>query len=91
MTVSFLMALVAYRVAADWLYDQSLATRQVQLPTPAQYGLLLKLCGSSNISSAWDTCRYLWASKDTAPRAPASLKRALLALIFILFLTYTVG
>ncbi|PBK87291.1 hypothetical protein ARMGADRAFT_1034861 [Armillaria gallica] len=58
LTVPFLLGLLGYRLASTWILAQE-QERLGSMPTAAQYGLLVKLCGSANLFSAYETMRYL--------------------------------
>jgi hypothetical protein len=86
------MSLVAYRLAADWLAAQSRAIRRTSreptLPTPQQYALLLRMCGSAGMVAAANAVQYI--SRRDRPAAPPLIFRALIATTIILVLTNAV-
>ncbi|KAG8976644.1 hypothetical protein FRC05_003483 [Tulasnella sp. 425] len=74
-TSSIVMALVAYRVGAEWIRlsrDQS-GTNAAETPSPAQYGLLVRLLGSSSIGSILEAFVYTARSRNRA-RLPRMLR-----------------
>ncbi|KAH7928827.1 hypothetical protein BV22DRAFT_1126191 [Leucogyrophana mollusca] len=93
LTVPPLMGLLAYRVAADWL-DETNPTRMkstvARAVTPLQYGILLKIYGSSNIFSLIQSGRYLFRQrKSKAPRSRVVTSFA--ALGVVLLFTHAIG
>ncbi|KAK0196784.1 hypothetical protein F5146DRAFT_16725 [Armillaria mellea] len=72
LTVPFLLALLGYRLASMWILAQERECTE-SMPTAAQYGLLVKLCGSANIFSAYETARYLKRGRERRSQAPSSL------------------
>ncbi|KAK0189956.1 hypothetical protein F5146DRAFT_1139458 [Armillaria mellea] len=58
LTVPFLLGLLGYRLASMWILAQE-KEHLGSMPTAAQYSLLVKLCGSANLLSAYETMRYL--------------------------------
>ncbi|KAG8928023.1 hypothetical protein FRC01_006578 [Tulasnella sp. 417] len=67
-TSSVVMTLVAYRIGAEWLrlsapQSQSRAT---ETPNPTQYGLLVRLMGSSSLTSITETYVYIARSWNRA-------------------------
>ncbi|KAK0471930.1 hypothetical protein IW261DRAFT_827278 [Armillaria novae-zelandiae] len=87
LTVPFLLGLLGYRLASMWIIAQE-NERQGSMPTAAQYGLLVKLCGSANLFSAYETMRYLKRGRERRSRAPSSLILALTILVLAIFLNY---
>lgn len=91
-TSSILMTLVAYRVGAQWLRvsKEADSTGIAQNPTPLQYGLLVRLMGSSSISAIGAGCAYA-ASPRTRPQLPRLFKQALAMSISVWVLARLVG
>ncbi|KAK0436621.1 hypothetical protein EV421DRAFT_1739561 [Armillaria borealis] len=87
LTVPFLLGLLGYRLASVWILAQE-KERTESMPTAAQYGLLVKLCGSANIFSAYETVRYLKRGRERRPRAPTSLIVALAILVLAILLNH---
>ncbi|KAK0497958.1 hypothetical protein EDD18DRAFT_126171 [Armillaria luteobubalina] len=87
LTVPFLLGLLGYRLASVWILAQE-KERTGSMPTAAQYGLLVKLCGSANLFSAYETVRYLKRGRERRPRAPASLIVALIVLVLAIVLNH---
>ncbi|KAK0497960.1 hypothetical protein EDD18DRAFT_1461913 [Armillaria luteobubalina] len=87
LTVPFLLGLLGYRLASMWILAQE-NERQGSMPTAAQYGLLVKLCGSANLFSAYETMRYLKRGRGRRSRAPSSLIVALTILVLAIVLNY---
>ncbi|KAF9017728.1 hypothetical protein BDZ89DRAFT_1044955 [Hymenopellis radicata] len=90
--VPLLMGMVAYRIAAAWVEDRYEPDTRIQIssPTPQQYSLLLKVCGSSNLYAAYETGSYLMKSKRY-PRTASTLNRAFSLLVIILLLSHSIG
>ncbi len=63
-----------------WILAQE-KERLGSMPTAAQYGLLIKLCGSANIFSAYETMQYLKRGHERRPHAPSILIFAFAILI----------
>ncbi|KAK0436623.1 hypothetical protein EV421DRAFT_2022067 [Armillaria borealis] len=84
-TVPFLLGLLGYRLASMWILAQE-KERTESMPTAAQYGLLVKLCGSANLFSAYETMRYLKRGRERRSQAPSSLifAFAILAIAIVL-------
>ncbi|KAG8952512.1 hypothetical protein FRC04_004572 [Tulasnella sp. 424] len=59
-TSSIVMTLVAYRIGAEWLRlsDSRTGSNSAETPNPVQYGLLVRLIGSSSITSIGEACVY---------------------------------
>ncbi|KAK0471933.1 hypothetical protein IW261DRAFT_1571431 [Armillaria novae-zelandiae] len=87
LTVPFLLGLLGYRLASMWILAQEKECSE-SMPTAAQYGLLVKLCGSANLFSAYETVRYLKRGPERRPRAPASLIVALIVLVLAIVLNH---
>ncbi|KAG8910804.1 hypothetical protein FRC01_006118, partial [Tulasnella sp. 417] len=73
-TGSVLMTLVGYRVASQWLRNSE--SNVLQTPTPLQYGLLVRLMGSSSPISLGRAIGYAAAPKRR-PRLPRLFSEAL--------------
>ncbi|KAF8636767.1 hypothetical protein AX16_010970 [Volvariella volvacea WC 439] len=72
-SASFVLWLAAFVVASAWLRQQQrIAHDGVNLPTPFQYGLMVKLCTSVGIKSIYDGLQYLLFRRKQ-PAAPAML------------------
>ncbi|KAK0189950.1 hypothetical protein F5146DRAFT_645912 [Armillaria mellea] len=87
LTVPFLLGLLGYHLASMWILAQE-KERTESMPTAAQYGLLVKLCGSANLFSAYETMRYLKRGRERRPRAPSSLIFALVILVLAIVLNH---
>ncbi|PBK70410.1 hypothetical protein ARMSODRAFT_111194 [Armillaria solidipes] len=87
LTVPFLLGLLGYRLASMWILAQE-KERPESMPTAAQYGLLVKLCGSANIFSAYETMRYLKRGRERRPQAPTSLIVAFIILVIAIVLNH---
>ncbi|KAK0213699.1 hypothetical protein IW262DRAFT_1441753 [Armillaria fumosa] len=87
LTVPFLLGLLGYRLASMWILAQE-KERTESMPTAAQYGLLVKLCGSANLFSAYETMRYLKRGRGQRSRAPTSLIVALAILVLAIVLNH---
>ncbi|SJL08682.1 uncharacterized protein ARMOST_12051 [Armillaria ostoyae] len=87
LTVPFLLGLLGYRLASMWILAQE-KERTESMPTAAQYGLLVKLCGSANLFSAYETLRYLKRGRERRPQAPSSLIVALTILVLAIVLNH---
>ncbi|KAG8952513.1 hypothetical protein FRC04_004573 [Tulasnella sp. 424] len=59
-TSSIVMTLIAYRIGAEWLRlsDSQTGSNAAETPNPVQYGLLVRLMGSSSITSIGEACVY---------------------------------
>ncbi|KAG7441156.1 uncharacterized protein BT62DRAFT_997358 [Guyanagaster necrorhizus] len=87
LTVPFLLGLLGYRLASMWILAQEkVHTRS--MPTAIQYGLLVKLCGSANLCSAYETVQYLKRGRERRSQAPPSLVFALIILILAIALNH---
>ncbi|KAG8901927.1 hypothetical protein FRC00_003406 [Tulasnella sp. 408] len=73
-TGSVLMTLVGYRVASQWLRNSE--SNVLQTPTPLQYGLLVRLMGSSSPISLGRAIGYA-AAPRRRPRLPRLFSEAL--------------
>ncbi|PBK87285.1 hypothetical protein ARMGADRAFT_1168645 [Armillaria gallica] len=87
LTVPFLLGLLGYRLASMWILAQE-KERTGSMPTAAQYGLLVKLCGSANIFSTYETMRYLTRGRERRSQAPSSLIVALTILVLTIILNH---
>ncbi|SJL08685.1 uncharacterized protein ARMOST_12054 [Armillaria ostoyae] len=87
LTVLFLLGLLGYRLASMWILAQE-KERTGSMPTAAQYGLLVKLCGSANIFSAYETMRYLKRGRERRSQAPSSLIFAFTTLVLAIVLNH---
>ncbi|KAK0213717.1 hypothetical protein IW262DRAFT_1467068 [Armillaria fumosa] len=86
-TVPFILGLLGYRLASMWILAQE-KERTESMPTAAQYGLLVKLCGSANIVSAYETVQYLKRGRDQRSQAPSSLTFAFVVLVLAILLNH---
>ncbi|KAK0213730.1 hypothetical protein IW262DRAFT_327302 [Armillaria fumosa] len=86
-TVPFLLGLLSYRLASMWIFAQE-KERTGSMPTAAQYGLLVKLCGSANIFSAYETVQYLKRGREQRSQVPSSLTFAFVVLVLALLLNH---
>ncbi|KAG8906915.1 hypothetical protein FRC01_007864, partial [Tulasnella sp. 417] len=93
LTSSFLMTLVAYRTASQWLETSRRPMEEVQdqNPTPVQYGLLLGLLGMSNIMSVYNALRYTVRSKTRRSKLPSIFTEPLIIASVVLFLNQALG
>ncbi|KIO20579.1 hypothetical protein M407DRAFT_29784, partial [Tulasnella calospora MUT 4182] len=91
-TSSVLMTLVAYRAGSQWLQNSRAEDLMaiMQNPTPLQYGLLVRLLGSSSIMSIYETGRYAVRPKQRS-RLPRLFKEALALAIIIWIMSHAVG
>ncbi|KAK0471927.1 hypothetical protein IW261DRAFT_1611843 [Armillaria novae-zelandiae] len=87
LTVPFLLGLLGYRLASMWILAQE-KERTGSMPTAAQYGLLVKLCGSANILSAYETVQYLKRRREQRSQAPSSMTFALVVLVLAIVLNH---
>ncbi|KAK0471938.1 hypothetical protein IW261DRAFT_1666497 [Armillaria novae-zelandiae] len=87
LTVPFLLGLLGYRLASMWIVAQE-NERTRSMLTAAQYGLLVKLCGSANILSAYETVQYLRRGREQRSQAPSSLTFAFVVLVVAIFLNH---
>ncbi|KAK0189948.1 hypothetical protein F5146DRAFT_1201108 [Armillaria mellea] len=87
LTVPFLLGLLGYRLASMWILAQE-KERQGSMLTAAQYDLLVKVCGSANLFSAYETVRYLKRGRERRSRAPSSLIVALTILVLAIVLNH---
>ncbi|KAK0186827.1 hypothetical protein F5146DRAFT_1124496 [Armillaria mellea] len=87
LTVPFLLGLLGYWLASVWILAQE-TERAESMPTAAQYGLLVKLCGSANIFSAYETMRYLKRGRERRSPAPSSLIVAFTILVLAIVLNH---
>ncbi|KAK0213705.1 hypothetical protein IW262DRAFT_1411071 [Armillaria fumosa] len=87
LTVPFLLGLLGYRLASMWILAQE-KERTGSMPTAAQYGLLVKLCGSANIFSAYETVQYLKRGREQRSQAPSSLTFAFVVLVLAILLNH---
>ncbi|KAK0189946.1 hypothetical protein F5146DRAFT_645865 [Armillaria mellea] len=87
LTVPFLLGLLGYRLASMWILAQE-KERLGSMPTAAQYGLLVKLCGSANLFSVYETVRYLKCGHERRSRAPSSLIFAFAILVLAIVLNH---
>ncbi|PBK87298.1 hypothetical protein ARMGADRAFT_1168654 [Armillaria gallica] len=86
-TVPLLLGLLGYRLASMWILAQEKG-RPGSMPTAAQYGLLVTLCGSANLFSAYETMQYLKRGRERRPRAPSILIFAFAILIVAIVLNH---
>ncbi|KAG8898000.1 hypothetical protein FRC00_003562 [Tulasnella sp. 408] len=93
LTSSFLMTLVAYRTASQWLETSERLTQGVedQNPTPVQYGLLLGLLGASNIISVYNAIRYAIRSKGNRSKLPSIFTQPLIIASAVIVLNHALG
>ncbi|KAK0462917.1 uncharacterized protein EV420DRAFT_1144895 [Desarmillaria tabescens] len=87
LTLPFLLGLLGYRLASMWILAQE-KEHASSMPTAVQYGLLVKLCGSANLFSAYETVRYLKRGRERRSTAPPSLIFALIILILVIVLNH---
>ncbi|KAG8934867.1 hypothetical protein FRC01_014033 [Tulasnella sp. 417] len=93
LTSSFLMTLVAYRTASQWLENSRRLTEAAaeQNPTPVQYGLLLGLLGTSNILSIYNAIRYTLRTKERRSKLPSIFIEPLIIACVVLALNHSLG
>ncbi|KAG8912649.1 hypothetical protein FRC01_004969 [Tulasnella sp. 417] len=89
-TSSILMTLIAYRVGAQWLNASQENGSVAQNPTPLQYGLMVRLMGSSSISAIGESCLYA-ARSQARSRLPRLFKQALTMSVSVWILARLVG
>ncbi|KAK0471932.1 hypothetical protein IW261DRAFT_827306 [Armillaria novae-zelandiae] len=87
LTVPFLLGLLGYRLASMWILAQE-KERPRSMPTPIQYGLLVKLCGAANIFSAYETVRYLKRGRERRSPVPSGLIFAFTILVLAIVLNH---
>ncbi|PBK86617.1 hypothetical protein ARMGADRAFT_532839 [Armillaria gallica] len=87
LTLPFLLGLLGYRLASMWILAQE-KERTGSMPTAAQYGLLVKLCGSANLFSAYETVRYLKRGRERRPQTPSILIVTLTILLLAIVLNH---
>ncbi|KAK0421772.1 hypothetical protein EV421DRAFT_2043313 [Armillaria borealis] len=87
LTVPFLLGLLGYQLASMWILAQEKECPG-SMPTAAQYGLLVKLCGSANLFSAYKTMRYLKRGRERRSQAPSSLIFAFTVLTLAIVLNH---
>ncbi|KAK0485476.1 hypothetical protein EDD18DRAFT_1427989 [Armillaria luteobubalina] len=87
LTVPFLLGLLGYRLASMWILAQE-KEHTGSMPTAAQYGLLVKLCGSANIFSAYETVQYLKRGRERRSQAPSSMTFAFVVLVLAILLNH---
>ncbi|PBK58184.1 hypothetical protein ARMSODRAFT_984049, partial [Armillaria solidipes] len=80
-------SLLAYRLASMWILAQE-KERLGSMPTAAQYGLLVKLCGSANLFSAYEAMWYLKRGREQRSQAPSSLIFAFTILVLAIVLNH---
>ncbi|GJE98190.1 hypothetical protein PsYK624_144120 [Phanerochaete sordida] len=80
----------ALRLAKDWIRAQE-EQRGEDIPTPAQYGLLIKLCTSASLMSLYESGVYLGRKTGQRAKAPPVFILALVAVILMLFLSYALS
>ncbi|KAG8912002.1 hypothetical protein FRC01_005354 [Tulasnella sp. 417] len=91
-TSSVLMTLVAYRAGSQWLRSSRTESgiAIMQNPTPLQYGLLVRLLGSSSIISIYQTGRYTIRSTKRS-RLPRLFKEAFALALTVWIISHAVG
>ncbi|KAK0484121.1 hypothetical protein EDD18DRAFT_1430172 [Armillaria luteobubalina] len=87
LTVPFLLSLLGYRLASMWILAQE-KEHTGSMPTAAQYGLLVKLCGSANIFSMYETVQYLKHGHECRSQAPSSMTFAFVVLVLAILLNH---
>jgi hypothetical protein len=60
------MELMAYRAARVWIEESQ--RKSLNLPTPLQYGIALKITSAPSIFSLWSFLRYIISKNRTLPR-----------------------
>lgn len=93
LTSSFLMTLVAYRTASQWIESSRRLSEGArdQNPTPVQYGLLVGLLGASNIMSLYKAIRYALRSKEHRSKLPSIFVEPLIIASVVLALNHALG
>ncbi|KAG9049002.1 hypothetical protein FS837_011476 [Tulasnella sp. UAMH 9824] len=86
------MALVAYRVGAEWLRlsRHENETSASETPSPAQYGLLVRLLGTSSLRSVAEGIVYTAQSRNRT-RLPRMLRYSILLAVAVWVLARLVG
>nr|GAT49405.1 predicted protein [Mycena chlorophos] len=88
-SVPVLVSVVAYCVAGKWLEEQELPNPpRVVLPSPLQYGLMVKMLTTSSIGSVIQAGQYLHSSNGRA-RTPRAFHMALSLTSLILGLSFS--
>ncbi|KZP19246.1 hypothetical protein FIBSPDRAFT_1025387 [Athelia psychrophila] len=90
LTAPFLLGTVAYRLGFDWCKaSQELAYEQ--LPTQAQYGLMIDMFTIANIATIWRAGSYLFQRTVRRTKAPQVLLRGFSILLIFFALTRFIG
>ncbi|TFK69739.1 hypothetical protein BDN72DRAFT_589921 [Pluteus cervinus] len=89
-----LVMMAAYCTAGAWLAQQGQPSENgTNLPTPTQYGLLVKLSSTAGLVAMYDTARYLFvrgAQKRREP-VPTLLPIAFIAVVIIYAITHLIA
>ncbi|KAG9050331.1 hypothetical protein FS837_006203 [Tulasnella sp. UAMH 9824] len=88
-TSAFLMTVVAYRAAAQWLSSSETCT--LSNPTPLQFGLLCRTLGSSNVMGFLKSLQYVLRGTSRRASLAPMFKKALFTSAGIYILTHAVG
>jgi hypothetical protein len=89
-TTPFVLSVFAHSLASMWI-EQQTRGRDGSLPTPAQYGHLVGLCGAFGLSSVYDAGKYLALGRKKRPSAPMALVAAFLAALVALVINYALS
>ncbi|KAG8903711.1 hypothetical protein FRC01_009024 [Tulasnella sp. 417] len=91
-TSSVLMKLVASQTQSQWLRNSRAEDLMaiMQNPTPLQYGLLVRLLGSSSVMSIYESGQYAIRPKNRS-RLPRLIKEASAPAITIWIMSHAVG
>ncbi|TFK66272.1 hypothetical protein BDN72DRAFT_899979 [Pluteus cervinus] len=91
-TAPFLVGLSGYCVAGMWLKAQERSRDDgSNLPTPLQYGLLVKLSSVSGLKAMYDGMRYLFRKKAKLVAIPAFISTAFALVITIYMITHFIS
>ncbi|TFK69738.1 hypothetical protein BDN72DRAFT_589897 [Pluteus cervinus] len=93
-TAPLLVMMTAYCTAGAWLAQQERSTNDgMHLPTPAQYGLLVKLSSTAGLVAMYDTAQYLFRQRLERRResSPAMLPVAFAAVVIIYAITHLIS
>ncbi|THU99030.1 hypothetical protein K435DRAFT_941286 [Dendrothele bispora CBS 962.96] len=87
LSISFPITLFAAWVSASW-WNGLQQNHAEALPTPIQYGLLVKLCGISGFMSVFETSRYI-SRKSSRAGIPSFFILTFIVICITLTLRYT--
>ncbi|TFK66285.1 hypothetical protein BDN72DRAFT_844562 [Pluteus cervinus] len=88
----FLVGLAGYCVAGMWLRGQEKdVDDDSDLPTPLQYGLLVKLSSAPGLNSIYAGIRYLYLKKPRSVAAPRFISMAFALGVIIYLVTHLIS